>query len=144
ERGGGRGDRRCRAPARDDRSVGVRRDYEAYRAARRRSGFVLSGDPSDGAGRAAGIFGATQNHSQRRSFFRRPRARDHHCTRRDACDIVAMARTARRKYVPEEIEVDTDKLHEEIHEELESEGGWLLKAIALTTELFEALAALRG
>jgi hypothetical protein len=43
--------------------------------------------------------------------------------------------------VPDEIEVDTDKLHEEIHEELEREGGWLLKAIALTTALFAALAA---
>ena len=43
--------------------------------------------------------------------------------------------------MPEEIEVDTDKLHEEIHEEVEREGGWLLKAIALTTALFAALAA---
>jgi hypothetical protein len=48
---------------------------------------------------------------------------------------------ARRKYVPEEIEVDTDKLHEEIHEELEREGGSMLKMIALTTALFAALAA---
>jgi uncharacterized protein DUF4337 len=43
--------------------------------------------------------------------------------------------------MPEEIEVDTDKLHEEIHEEVEREGGALLKAIALTTALFAALAA---
>lgn len=43
--------------------------------------------------------------------------------------------------MPEEIEIDTDKLHEEIHEELEREGGWLLRAIALTTALFAALAA---
>jgi hypothetical protein len=44
--------------------------------------------------------------------------------------------------VPEEPEVDTDRLHEEIHEELEKEGGSLLKAIALTTALFAALAAI--
>jgi len=43
--------------------------------------------------------------------------------------------------VPEEIEVDTDKLHGEIHEELKREGGSMLKAIALTTALFAALAA---
>jgi len=43
--------------------------------------------------------------------------------------------------MPEEIEVDTDKLHEEIHEELEREGGSMLKMIALTTALFAALAA---
>src|SRR5579859_109400 len=43
--------------------------------------------------------------------------------------------------MPEEPEVDIDKLHEEIHEEVEREGGWLLKAIALTTALFAALAA---
>jgi hypothetical protein len=43
--------------------------------------------------------------------------------------------------VPEEIEIDTDKLHEEIHEESERQGGTLLKAIALTTALFAALAA---
>jgi hypothetical protein len=43
--------------------------------------------------------------------------------------------------VPEEIEIDTDKLHEDIHEELEREGGSLLKLVALTTALFAALAA---
>jgi hypothetical protein len=43
--------------------------------------------------------------------------------------------------VPEEIEIDTDKLDEQIKEELEREGGNLLKAIALTTALFAALAA---
>jgi len=43
--------------------------------------------------------------------------------------------------VPEEIEVDTDKLHEEIHDELEREGGSMLKMIALTTALFAAFAA---
>jgi hypothetical protein len=43
--------------------------------------------------------------------------------------------------VPEEIEVETDKLHEDIHEEVEREGGALLKAIALTTAIFAALAA---
>src|SRR5579864_2768885 len=43
--------------------------------------------------------------------------------------------------MPEEPELDLDKLHEEIHEEVEREGGWLLKAIALTTALFAAFAA---
>ena len=43
--------------------------------------------------------------------------------------------------MPEEIEIDTDKLGEEIKEEIEREGGTLLKAIALTTALFAALAA---
>jgi len=43
--------------------------------------------------------------------------------------------------VPEEPEVETERLHEQIHEELEHEGGALLKAIALTTALFAALAA---
>jgi hypothetical protein len=43
--------------------------------------------------------------------------------------------------MPEGPELDIDKLHEEIHEEVEREGGVLLKAIALTTALFAALAA---
>ncbi|WP_315927721.1 DUF4337 domain-containing protein [Mesorhizobium sp. SP-1A] len=43
--------------------------------------------------------------------------------------------------MPEEIEVDTDKLHEAIQEEVEREGGALLRTIALTTALFAALAA---
>lgn len=43
--------------------------------------------------------------------------------------------------MPEEIEVDTDKLHEAIHEEVEKEGGTLLRTIALSTALFAALAA---
>lgn len=43
--------------------------------------------------------------------------------------------------MPETPELDTDKLHEAIHEEVEREGGLLLKAIALTTALFAALAA---
>lgn len=43
--------------------------------------------------------------------------------------------------MPEEPEVETDKLDEEIHKELEREGGSLLKMIALTTALFAALAA---
>jgi len=44
--------------------------------------------------------------------------------------------------VPEEVEIDTDKLTEDIKEEIEREGGTLLKAIALTTALFAALAAI--
>ncbi len=43
--------------------------------------------------------------------------------------------------MPEEVEIDTDKLSEDIKEEIEREGGTLLKAIALTTALFAALAA---
>ena len=44
--------------------------------------------------------------------------------------------------MPEGPEVDTDKLHETIHEEVEREGGELLKGIALTTALLAALAAI--
>lgn len=43
--------------------------------------------------------------------------------------------------MPEEPEIDLDKLHEAIHEEVEREGGWMLKAIALTTAIFAAFAA---
>ena len=35
--------------------------------------------------------------------------------------------------MPEEIEIDTDKLQEAIHEEIEKEEGSLLRTIALTT-----------
>ncbi|HUM02709.1 MAG TPA: DUF4337 family protein [Thermoanaerobaculia bacterium] len=44
--------------------------------------------------------------------------------------------------MPEEPEVETEKLHEAIHEELEKEGGRLLRRIALTTALLAALAAI--
>ena len=44
--------------------------------------------------------------------------------------------------MPEGPEVETEKLHEAIHEELEREGGRLLKIIALTTSMLAALAAL--
>jgi len=46
-----------------------------------------------------------------------------------------------------ESEVETEKLQEAIHEELEREGGSLLKTIAVTTAImaaFAAVAALRG
>jgi hypothetical protein len=43
--------------------------------------------------------------------------------------------------MPEGPEVDTDRLHEAIHEELEHEGGSLVKQIALTTAIFAAIAA---
>jgi hypothetical protein len=49
--------------------------------------------------------------------------------------------------MPEGPEVDMDKLHETIHEQIEREGGRLLKGIALTTALlaaFAAVAALRA
>jgi Domain of unknown function (DUF4337) len=49
--------------------------------------------------------------------------------------------------VPEEIEVDTDDLREKIHEEVEREGGALLRSIALSTAViaaFAAVAALRA
>ncbi len=44
--------------------------------------------------------------------------------------------------MPEEPEIETEKLHEAIKEELEHGGGALLRRIALTTALFAALAAL--
>jgi hypothetical protein len=43
--------------------------------------------------------------------------------------------------VPEDAEVPTEKLHEAIQEELEHEGGRLLKQVALTTALLAACAA---
>ena len=43
--------------------------------------------------------------------------------------------------MPESPEVDTDRLHETIHEQAERHGGDLLKTIALTTALVAALAA---
>lgn len=44
--------------------------------------------------------------------------------------------------MPEEIEIDTDKLRETIDAEIEKEGGNLLRTIALTTALFAAMAAI--
>lgn len=44
--------------------------------------------------------------------------------------------------MPEEPEIETEKLHEAIHEELEKEGGDFLKRIALTTAILAALAAI--
>jgi hypothetical protein len=44
--------------------------------------------------------------------------------------------------MPEGPEVETEKLHEAIHEELEKEGGRFLKTIALTTAMLAVLAAL--
>lgn len=44
--------------------------------------------------------------------------------------------------MPEGPEVDMDKLHETIHEEMERGGGRLLKGIALTTALLAAFAAI--
>jgi hypothetical protein len=43
--------------------------------------------------------------------------------------------------MPEEVEIETERIDEQIKEQLEREGGSLLKAIALTTALFAALAA---
>jgi hypothetical protein len=43
--------------------------------------------------------------------------------------------------MPEESEVDTDRLHEAIHDTLEKEGGAFLKRIALTTAVLAAFAA---
>ena len=43
--------------------------------------------------------------------------------------------------MPEAPEVETENLREAIHEELEKEGGALLRRVALTTALFAALAA---
>ena len=44
--------------------------------------------------------------------------------------------------MPEGPEVDTDKLHETIHEAAEREGSGLIRLIALTTAILAALAAL--
>src|SRR5579859_570984 len=44
--------------------------------------------------------------------------------------------------MPEEIEVDTDRLRETIDEEMEREGGGLLRKVAMSTALFAALAAI--
>jgi len=44
--------------------------------------------------------------------------------------------------VPEEVEFETEDVHETVHEAIERERSWLLKAIALSTALFAALAAL--
>jgi hypothetical protein len=43
--------------------------------------------------------------------------------------------------MPEEPEIDLDKLNEAIHEEMEKEGGGFLKQIALTTAVLAAFAA---
>ena len=43
--------------------------------------------------------------------------------------------------MPEEVEIETERINEQVKEQLEREGGSLLKAIALTTALFAALAA---
>lgn len=44
--------------------------------------------------------------------------------------------------MPEGPEIETERLHEAIHEELEKEGSGFLKRIALTTALLAALAAI--
>jgi hypothetical protein len=44
--------------------------------------------------------------------------------------------------MPEGPEVETERLHEAIHEEMEKEGGAFLKRIALTTALLAAVAAI--
>ena len=44
--------------------------------------------------------------------------------------------------MPEDPEIETEKLHEAIHEELEKEGGSFLRAVALSTALLAAFAAI--
>lgn len=44
--------------------------------------------------------------------------------------------------MPEEIEIDTDKLRETIDEEIEHSSGALLRTVALTTAIFAAAAAI--
>ena len=44
--------------------------------------------------------------------------------------------------MPEGPEVETERLHEAIHEELERDAGSLVKRVALTTALFAAFAAI--
>ena len=43
--------------------------------------------------------------------------------------------------MPEEPEVDTEKLHEAVHEELEREGSGFLRQIALTTAVLASVDA---
>ena len=43
--------------------------------------------------------------------------------------------------MPDDSEVETERLHEAIHEELEREGGSFLRRVALTTAILAALAA---
>ena len=43
--------------------------------------------------------------------------------------------------MPEEPEIETERLHEAIQEELEAGGGRLIKGIAVTTAIFAAIAA---
>ena len=43
--------------------------------------------------------------------------------------------------MPEEQEIETERLRESIHEELEHEGGRLIRVIAVTTAIFAAIAA---
>ena len=52
------------------------------------------------------------------------------------------AHAATDKVMPEEIEIDTDKLRETIGEELEHEASTLLRTVALTTAIFAAFAAI--
>jgi hypothetical protein len=49
---------------------------------------------------------------------------------------------AMEERMPEGPEVETERLHEAIHEELEKEGGGFLRAVALSTALLAALAAI--
>ncbi len=44
--------------------------------------------------------------------------------------------------MPEEIEIDTDKLRETVDEEIEHQSGALLRTVALTTAIFAAAAAI--
>jgi len=44
--------------------------------------------------------------------------------------------------MPEETEVETERLHEAIHEELERAGGRFLRLVAMTTAILAALAAI--
>ena len=49
--------------------------------------------------------------------------------------------------MPEEIEIETKELREKVHDELEREGGSLLRTIAMSTAIiaaFAAVAALRA
>jgi|ERR1041385_2140682 hypothetical protein len=43
--------------------------------------------------------------------------------------------------MPEEPEVETERLHEAIHEEMEKEGGRFLRGVAMTTAVLAALAS---
>src|SRR5690242_16084313 len=61
---------------------------------------------------------------------------------RTVCSAIRSLRAWEGNGMPETPEVDTDKLREAVHEELEHAGGSFLRRIALTTAILAAIAAI--